>query len=79
MHSQELPMTMARAHLVDVLLTRWYRCITRCVRRACVLCTGDQNRKEWLENWLVELADCQSAGQGSWSFFREPVQERGNL
>ena len=24
-------MTMARSHLVDVSLTRWYHCITRCV------------------------------------------------
>ena len=27
-------MTMARAHLVDPSVTRWYHCVTRCVRRA---------------------------------------------
>ena len=26
-------MTMARSHLVDVSVTRWYHCVTRCVRR----------------------------------------------
>ena len=30
-------MTMARAHLVDVSVTRWYHCVTRCVRRALLL------------------------------------------
>jgi hypothetical protein len=30
-------MTMARAHLVDPAVTRWYHCITRCVRRASLL------------------------------------------
>ena len=27
-------MTIARVHLVDPLVSRWYHCITRCVRRA---------------------------------------------
>ena len=26
-------MTIARAHLIDPSLTRWYHCVTRCVRR----------------------------------------------
>jgi hypothetical protein len=27
-------MTMARAHLVDPAISRWYHCVTRSVRRA---------------------------------------------
>ena len=33
-------MTMARAHLVDPSVTRWYHCVTRCVRRAFLLGEG---------------------------------------
>ena len=49
-------MAIARAQLVDLSLTRWYHCVTRCVRRAFLLGEGDHNRKEWLENRLEELA-----------------------
>jgi putative transposase len=30
-------MTMARSQIVDVSVTRWYHCMTRCVRRAFLL------------------------------------------
>jgi hypothetical protein len=43
------PMTMARAQLGDVSVTRWYHCITRCVRRAFLLAEGPLDRKEWIE------------------------------
>jgi hypothetical protein len=49
-------MAIARAQLVDVALTRWYHCVTRCVRRAFFLGEGDHNRKQWPENRLEELA-----------------------
>jgi hypothetical protein len=40
-------MTMARAHLVDSAVTRWYHCVTRCVRRAFLLGEGPAgNRKQ---------------------------------
>jgi hypothetical protein len=38
-------MTIARAHLIDPAVTRWYHCITRCVRRAFLLGEGEYDRK----------------------------------
>ena len=49
-------MTIARAHLVDPAVTRWYHCTTRCVRRAFLLGEGLLDRKRWLEHRLEELA-----------------------
>ena len=49
-------MTIARAHLVDPSVTRWYHCVTRCVRRALLLGEGMHNRKSWIEHRLEELA-----------------------
>ena len=43
-------MTIARAHLVDPSVTRWYHCITRCVRRAFLLSEGTLDRKQWIED-----------------------------
>jgi REP element-mobilizing transposase RayT len=60
-------MTMARAHLVDVSLTRWYHCVTRCVRRASLLGEGPENRKEWIERRLEELADIFAVAVGGFS------------
>ena len=60
-------MTIARAQLVDLSLARWYHCITRCVRRAFLLGEGDDNRKEWLDNRLQELADIFAVAVGGFS------------
>ena len=60
-------MAIARAQLVDVTLTRWYHCITRCVRRAFLLGEGDHNRREWLENRLEELAGIFAVAVGGFS------------
>jgi putative transposase len=60
-------MTIARAQLVDVSLARWYHCVTRCVRRAFLLGEGDQNRKEWLQNRIEELADVFAVAVGGFS------------
>jgi REP element-mobilizing transposase RayT len=60
-------MTMARAHLVDVSVTRWYHCITRCVRRAFLLAEGPENRKDWIEHRLQELAEIFAVSVGGFS------------
>jgi REP element-mobilizing transposase RayT len=60
-------MTMARAHLVDVSVTRWYHCITRCVRRAFLLAEGPENRREWIEHRLQELAEIFAVSVGGFS------------
>ena len=49
-------MTMARKHLVDVEMTRYYHCISRCVRRAFLCGEGFEHRKDWIEARLQELA-----------------------
>ncbi len=38
-------MTVAHAHLVDASVTRWYHCVTRCVRRAFLFGEGMHDRK----------------------------------
>ena len=60
-------MTMARAHLVDPSVTRWYHCVTRCVRRAFLLGEGPDDRKEWIENRLQELAEIFAVAVGGFS------------
>jgi hypothetical protein len=60
-------MTMARAHLVDSAVTRWYHCVTRCVRRAFLLGEGAGNRKQWIENRLEELAEIFAISVGGFS------------
>ena len=48
-------MAIARAQLVNPSVSRWYHCITRCVRRAHLLGEGLTDRKQWLEGRLREL------------------------
>jgi hypothetical protein len=60
-------MAIARAQLVDAALTRWYHCVTRCVRRAFLLGEGDHNRREWIENRLEELAGIFAVAVGGFS------------
>ncbi len=54
--SQEIYPRRSRAHLVDPAVTRWYHCMTRCVRRACLRGEGALDRKEWIEHRLEALA-----------------------
>ena len=60
-------MTMARKRLVDPSVTRWYHCLTRCVRRAFLLGEGAKNRKQWIENRIEELARIFSISVGGFS------------
>jgi hypothetical protein len=53
--------------LVDLSLTRWYHCVTRCVRRAFLLGEAGHNRKEWLEDRLEELAGIFAVTVGGFS------------
>jgi REP element-mobilizing transposase RayT len=60
-------MTIARKELVDVSVTRWYHCVTRCVRRAFLLGEGLLDRKQWVEDRLEELAQVFAVGVGGFS------------
>ena len=60
-------MTIARAHLVDPAVTRWYHCITRCVRRALLLAEGGCDRKAWIEQRLRELAEIFAVAVGGFA------------
>jgi REP element-mobilizing transposase RayT len=47
---------MPRRQLVDVAVTRYYHCISRCVRRAFLCGEGFEHRKAWIEGRLEMLA-----------------------
>lgn len=49
-------MTMPRRQLVDVAVTRYYHCISRCVRRAFLCGEGVTHRKARIEARLELLA-----------------------
>ena len=49
-------MTVARSQLVDLEVTPYYHCISRCVRRARLCGEGFEHRKQWIEDRLEELA-----------------------
>jgi hypothetical protein len=72
-------MTMARAHLVDPSVTRWYHCITRCVRRAFLLGEGASDRKLWIDNPLKELAGIFSISVGGFSVMDNHLQVLARL
>jgi hypothetical protein len=63
-------MTMARAHLVDPAVSRWYHCVTRCVRRAFLLGEGADDRKGGIENRRRELAEIFAVAVGGFSVSR---------
>lgn len=61
-----LLMTIARSELVDISMTRWYLCVVRCVRGASLL-SGRQDRKDWLERRLEELAQIFALSVGGFT------------
>ena len=52
-------MTIARRELIDVSVTRWYHCLTRCVRRAFLLGEGLLDRKQWVEDRISDREQCR--------------------
>lgn len=54
-------MTTARKDIVDTNVTRWYHCISRCVRSAFLMSDdageGEVDRKQWIEDRLKLLAE----------------------
>jgi REP element-mobilizing transposase RayT len=50
-------MTVPRSQLVDLDVTRYYHCISRCVRRAMLCGQGFEHRKQWIEDRLERLAE----------------------
>jgi hypothetical protein len=60
-------MATPRSRLVNPTITRWYHCISRCVRQAFLLAEGPENRKGWIENRLKELADIFAITVGGFS------------
>ena len=67
-------MTIARKELVDVSVTRWYHCITRCVRGAFLLGDGLLDRKQWVEDRIDELAKIFAVGVGGFSVMDNHLQ-----
>ena len=64
-------MTIARSRLLDASVSRWYHCISRCVRRAFLFGEGGESstgdRKEWIECRLRELAEIFAVSVGGFS------------
>ena len=61
-------MTISRSRLVDTSVSRWYHCISRCVRRALLM--GSETapgRKDWIENRLRELDQIFAVSVGGFS------------
>ena len=64
-------MAIARSRQIDASVTRWYHCVTRCVRCAFLVGNGTFDRRAWIENRIEDLAQIFAVGVGGFS-----VQER---
>ena len=60
-------MTIARGRLVDPSVTRWYHCVTRCVRRAFLLGEGIKTARHGSKIRLEELAEIFAVAVGGFS------------
>jgi hypothetical protein len=60
-------MTTARKELVDINVSRWYHCISRCVRGASLLSDVRQHRKQWIEDRLQLLSGSFAIAVGGFS------------
>ncbi len=49
-------MTAPRSEIVDLEVTPFYHCISRCVRTSHLCGEGFEHRKVWLEKRVEELA-----------------------
>ena len=80
-------MTMPRRQLVDVAVTRYYHCISRCVRRAFLCGEGVTHRNAWIEArlgkgashqiwriWAITL--CKLPRFGGWHLFLRATVRR---
>jgi len=60
-------MTTARCKIVDLDVTRYYHCISRCVRGAFLCGPGFEHRKQWIENRIELLASCYAVSVAGFS------------
>ena len=77
-------MTVARSQLVDVSVTRYYHCISRCVRRAFLCGEGYEHRKQWIDDLAkdeqrVERLRERLASLGWFMMWLCPVEDRRRL
>jgi len=57
---KEGPLALQRSEVIDLMNTRYYHCITRCVRREFLLGNIEKElkRKEIMEKRIFKLKDC---------------------
>ena len=61
-------MTISRSRLVDAAVSRWYHCVSRCVRKAHLIGNeASPGRKDWIENRLRELDTIFAVSVGGFS------------
>jgi hypothetical protein len=73
-------MTIARTRLIDPTLTRWYHCMTRCVRLAHLLGDENHNRnarpgKATISAELAGIFERLGSSAQSWQFRMKKLHE----